>query len=130
MVKAVVSLAQIKKIDYILNHKFMESDNYSSNYYYLHLTYPPRYFVSILKPDLGCDDGYIRSWERVENFMFFRNDLINNDEFFRLFLFGNTVLRFKLDRTSGFVGRRWEESEGIFIKILQEFKGTIDCNVI
>ena len=54
VIKASVSLSQIKRIE-----------NYSRNRvneYYFYLTYPPKFYVALLKPDVGCDDGFIRSW--------------------------------------------------------------------
>jgi hypothetical protein len=78
VLKAVVNLAQIKRVEHVRSHKQeMESETFSE--FYLHLAYPPRYYVSVLKPDIGCDEGFIRSWERVENFMFLRNEAIMRD---------------------------------------------------
>lgn len=72
MLKAVISLAQIKRIEYIKNIASSGGPHTCSEYY-LHLVYPPKYYISVMKPDLACDNGFVRSWERVENFMFLRN---------------------------------------------------------
>ena len=100
-----------------------------SDEYYLHLTYPPKYFISILKPDLGCVEGFVRGWERIENFMFLRNDSIMNDEFFRLFLYGNTILKVRISRVEE-QRHQWEETSTLFATIIAHFKGTIECNLL
>lgn len=64
ILKAVINLAQIKRIEYIKNIPSFNGNTTSSEYY-LHLVYPPKYFVSLLKPDQACDNGFIRTWERV-----------------------------------------------------------------
>lgn len=64
VVKAVIYLAQIKKIEFIRNIASSQDPNRFSEYY-LHLAYPPKYFVSLLRPDVACDDGYLHGWERV-----------------------------------------------------------------
>ena len=126
VLKVFISLAQIKKIESVQGvRKKMSEDKTPFSEYYLHLTYPPRYYISILKPDIGCDEGFIRTWERVENFMFLRNDSIVNDEFFRLFLYGNTIVKVKIERSEE-QRAKWEASEDLFTKIIGQFKGTID----
>lgn len=63
VLKTVINLAQIKSIDFIhTDRKITSTTSVRISDYYLHLAYPPRYYISILKPDFGCDDGYIRNW--------------------------------------------------------------------
>lgn len=96
--------------------------------YYLHLAYPPRYFVAILKPDVGCDDGYIRTWERVENFAFLRNNTIMKDEFIRLFLFSNSILRLRLSSKDPIINVNLAKE--LLITTLNHFNGTIRVDSI
>ncbi len=61
------------------------------------MTYPPKYYITILKTDIATEEKYIRNWERIENIFFLRNKSIKDDDFLRLFLFNNTILKIKLD---------------------------------
>ena len=79
VLKATVTLAQISRIQEYSNGRFMEKTGKGESEYYLHLTYPPKYYISLLKPELASDDGFIRNWDRVENFIFLRNkDIMQN----------------------------------------------------
>lgn len=78
--------------------------------------------MSILKPDTASVDGFIRNWERAENFIFFRNKKIMDDEFLRLFLFNNTIFRVKLSSKSS---ESIKNTEIFISSLLNEFKGAI-----
>lgn len=114
VIKATINLAQIKRIEQYFQNEDEE--------YYLHLAYPPRYFISLLKHDTACDDGFIRNWERAENFMFLRNPNIMKDEFLRLYLFNNTIFKVKLSSRDVFPMTKARKE---LLKIIDSYKGSI-----
>lgn len=91
VLKIVVNVAQIAKIE-----RYEDSVNID---YYIFLTYPAKYYLTILKKDVACDDRFLWGWERVENFSFLRHNIIKNNDFLRLFLFNNTILTLKIKKT-------------------------------
>jgi len=68
-------------------------------------------------------EGFIRSWERVENFIFFRNKKIMDDEFLRLFLFNNTIFTIKLSSKS--TEANIKNTETFISSLMNEFRGAI-----
>ena len=120
--KAYISLAQVNKITRVKISPKEEEIEFS-------LTYPPKFYMSILRKEVATSENFIKNWERVDNFTFLYNKYISTNEFLRLFLFNNSVLKIRLndDETEGIkVSRSIERLD----RMINKFEGLIQKVVI
>lgn len=66
--------------------------------YYFYLTYPPMYYISILKKEEANHESFMKNWDRVENFVLLDNVYIKDNYLLRYFLFNNTILKINCEK--------------------------------
>jgi hypothetical protein len=84
VLKVVVSLSQVTKIEHSQKDGIQE--------YYLHLSHPPMYYINELKITEASSEKYLKFHDRVTNFIFIENELIEKNYFLKYFLLNNSIL--------------------------------------
>lgn len=49
--------------------------------------------MTVLKKDEALSEKYPKVWERVDNFIFFQEEYIKNNDMLRFYLFNNTIVK-------------------------------------